>query len=319
MATVKNIFWNAEQSRLRAFWRLLGQMFLAQGLTAVILTTFDRIIPIPPISGTAPLWMFPLVGGTMLTTALLSVWLAGRYLDKRPFADFGFHIDRSWWLDLGFGLALGVIMTTFVFLVQLAAGWATVSGTLQMSLPDRSFSFTFFIFLLLFIFVGVGEEVVSRGYQITNAAEGLNTATLGFRKAMILAWLFSSGIFGILHITNPNASFISTVAVVIGGLFLGLGFVLTGELAISIGVHITWNLFLGNVYGFAVSGRMASAEAATIFATVQNGPAAWTGGAFGPEAGLVGMLALVLGSALVLGWVKWRYGRLFPPANNTHP
>lgn len=177
-------------------------MLLAQGSLAVVLTAFEQIIAIPSISGTAPLWMFPLVGGITLAVTLLSVWLAGRFLDKRPFLDFGFHLDRNWWLDLIFGLALGIVMATFVFLVQLAVGWVTVNGTFQMSLPDRPFGFTFFIFLLLFIFVGIEEELVSRGYQITNAAEGLNTAALGAQKAMILAWLFSSGIIAIFHIAN---------------------------------------------------------------------------------------------------------------------
>jgi uncharacterized protein len=35
-----------------------------------------------------------------------------------------------------------------------------------------------------------------------------------------------------------------------------------------------------------------------------------TGGDFGPEAGLIGLAAIVLGCGLTLLWVKWRYKRI---------
>ena len=123
----------------------------------------------------------------------------------------------------------------------------------------------------------------------------------------MLAALLSSAIFGVLHAANPNASAISTFNIVLAGLFLGLGLLLTGELAIPIGLHITWNFFQGNVFGFAVSGLDAGT---TFIAVEQGGNALLTGGAFGPEAGLIGIAAILLGSLLIVLWVRWRYGRV---------
>jgi hypothetical protein len=76
-------------------------------------------------------------------------------------------------------------------------------------------------------------------------------------------------------------------------------------LAIPIGLHITWNFFQGNVFGFPVSGTDAGA---TFIAIEQGGDALVTGGAFGPEASLIGIGAMVLGCALTVLWVRLRYG-----------
>jgi hypothetical protein len=48
----------------------------------------------------------------------------------------------------------------------------------------------------------------------------------------------------------------------------------------------------------------------TVIAVQEQGPDLWTGGAFGPEAGLLGVLATVAGMAAIVGWVRWRYGDL---------
>jgi membrane protease YdiL (CAAX protease family) len=89
---------------------------------------------------------------------------------------------------------------------------------------------------------------------------------------------------------------------------LGAGYVLSGSLATPIGLHITWNFSQANVYGFPVSGLDASR--ASFLTVEQNGPKAWTGGPFGPEAGLLTVFATLSGVALILLWVRLRSGKM---------
>jgi membrane protease YdiL (CAAX protease family) len=251
-----------------------------------------------------------LIGGSSaLLGVLISVWLAGRLLDRRPFRDFGFHLGGEWWLDFCFGVALGALLMSAIFLVELGFGWITVSGAFRTLLPGTPFALAILLPATLFLCVGVYEELLFRGYQIRNAAEGLNFPVVGPRNAVILAWILSSAFFGYLHADNPNATLLSTLNIALAGLLLGLGYVLTGELAIPIGLHISWNFFQGNVFGFAaVSGL--EPVGATFLSTEEGGPWLWTGGPFGPEAGLLGPAAMILGFLLIALWVRLRSGKL---------
>lgn len=312
-------FFDESTGRLRALWRLLLQYLtyrilvpLLANLLAVawLLTgSGQRTLGGLDVSALAGSPVLPLIGGVAgLIGALLSVWLAGRFLDRRSFADFGFHLNGGWWLDLFFGMALGALLMTAVFLAELGLAWVTVTGAFESLVPGAPFWLAILVPAALFLCVGFNEELISRGYQLRNAAEGLNLPGVGPRNAVLLAWVLSSAFFGYLHATNPNATLLSTINVALAGLMLGCGYVLTGELAIPIGLHITWNFFQGAVYGFPVSGLRVGG--ATFLSLDQGGPDLWTGGPFGPEGGLLGPAAMISGVFLTILWVRLRRGRV---------
>ncbi len=313
-----NPFFNEQEGRLRAFWRLFfqfGLFFGGQILLGILVTVAFALFSGTGLEGesfeslvASPVF-FVVAGGVVpLAMALLSVWFAGRLFDRRPIREFGLRIDGGWWLDLGFGLVLGALLMAGVFLIELAAGWITVTGTFEATSEGASFFPAIIAPVLLFVCVGINEELFSRGYQLTNMAEGLNYPGLGGPKgAILLAYVLSSLAFGLLHMFNPSASVLSTINIAFAGILLGAGFVLTGQLAIPIGLHISWNLFQGNVFGFPVSGL--EPIGATILAVEQGGPMLVTGGVFGPEAGMLGLCAMVVGILLTWLWVRARTGK----------
>lgn len=326
MRSIRHVFWNADQRRPRTLWRLTAQLILLvvilivaqiavgtfvlgavlarEGLSADQLSdpqALQQLIMQDP----------RLVLSLQLSTGVsivLSVWIAGRFLDRRPFADFGFHLDRNWWADLSFGLVQGAALMLVIFLVELAAGWITVTGTFATRQPEAGFVPAILPPLIIFLAVGFYEELFSRGYQLQNLAEGLNWGVIGPRGAILIATALSSAVFGVLHAGNPNATPISTLYLIVAGFHLATGYLLTGELAIPIGQHITWNFFQGNVFGFPVSG--SDFRSATFIRIEQGGPELWTGGAFGPEAGFLGLAAMIVGILWTVAWVRWRRGEV---------
>ena len=315
-----NIFWNKEEKRVRAFWRFFAFLWISilLGLLATAIGLGVGMAAMAgPVGGTAEELFaaavhaynglpFVLALDTVLNTlaVLATLWLAGKWLDRRPFAAFGFRFSRAWWTDFAFGLGLGAGLMGLIFAVELAAGWVSVDGFLQSA--RQPFGLGIFNALVLFIGVGIREEVLFRGYPLRAIAEGMNWKRIGPRGALLIAFIFTSIVFGLAHLANPNATWISAANIALAGFLLGIGYVLTGELAIPIGLHISWNFFQGNVFGFPVSGTNAGASLIHI---TQGGSDLVTGGAFGPEAGLIGLAAMALGFFLTIVWVKWRTGK----------
>jgi membrane protease YdiL (CAAX protease family) len=315
MAFVRCVFWDENSSRLRAGWRLIIQFILLViflGCFGLLAVHFGDYVPRDPLDENITI----LDSAAALLSLILSVWLAGRFVDRRRFADFGFRLGRSWWFDLAFGIALGALLQTGIFLVEVASGWVTATGVCWLRREGFAFPISVLLILLSLLGAGVAEELWNRGYLLKNLAEGLSFKPLGQKGAILLATFGTAITFGLGHATNPDASVVSTLALVLAGILYATAYVLTGELAIPIGYHIAWNFFEGAVFGFPVSGY--SFEASFIITHVQ-GPDIWTGGAFGPEAGILGMLARLVGIILVLAWIWLRYRKIGPREGLTTP
>ncbi len=322
-----NLFYNPQERRLRALVRIIiqiGLFLLANIVFGIILSfimmailTLQGKLSLEIMSDAAALndLIMNGLGGFYvmfsqifsLGSILLTFLFAAKFLDRRKFKDFGFRFSKQWFADFGFGLLLGGVLMTLIFLTELAFGWVEIAGYLQTASTQAPAIILVLFSFIGYICVGIYEEMLFRGYHLRNLAEGLNFKFLGNRGAILVAYILSSSIFGIAHMANPNATVVSTVNIILAGLFLGLGFVLTGELAIPMGLHITWNFFQGNVFGFPVSG---TGHGSSFIEINQLGSTWMTGGNFGPEAGVMGILAMLLGTLLTILYVKQTRGKV---------
>lgn len=273
------VFLSPDEPRLRAGWRLL--------LHTVLLFTLAILIGIVAgllgLTGEA-LSIFDQIFNYILITA--SVYIARRWLDKRSFESLGLKINRQAFVDILAGIGITFLQMGFIYVLMVTLGWLTFEGFAWQFDPMATVVQNTLLFFVIFIFVGWNEELLSRGYHLQTIASGLN-----------LFWgvVISSAVFGLLHLGNPNATWISAAGIFFAGVFLAYGYIRTKQLWLPIGLHIGWNFFEGVVFGFPVSGL----DIYPLTRVQVHGPELWTGGAFGPEAGLIVLPSLILGAALV--------------------
>ncbi len=292
---IKQIFYNASERRIRSFWRLLltGVLsFIGVIICSIAIQLFVGRPLIVMLVG-APVTLGLVVG---------CVTIGGRFLDRRKLEDFGLHLERRWFTDLAFGLALGLMLVTGIVAVELMAGWSSQLAQAHRLYPEEPRTLELATLVVLFLCVGIYEELAFRGYMLKNLAEGWNWSVVGSKNAAFAAVLATSLLFGIIHGINPHATVISISNTVLSGLFFSLGLLLTGELAIPIGFHITWNLTQSVVYGLPVSGVSLGGG---LFALQTSGPVWLTGGDYGPEGGLLCTMALLLGMLFTVVWVRF--------------
>ena len=211
MRRLQWVVWNRSERRLRAPWRLLAGtlLFLLLSIATVLALQLFRVtVGVDLLAAVGPtvrpLALNAIGGFVVLLTLVAIAWT----LDQRRLSDYGLRIDREWWVDCGFGLALGAAAMTVLVGVGVAGGWLAVSSTGASAdlLPQLAG------LAGIFLLVGIYEELLVRGYLLTNIAEGLQWFDrLSARAAAVIAALLSALVFGGLHATNPNATLARTV------------------------------------------------------------------------------------------------------------
>ncbi|HSQ75516.1 MAG TPA: CPBP family intramembrane glutamic endopeptidase, partial [Bacteroidota bacterium] len=181
-----------------------------------------------------------------------------------------------------------------IFVLMLAAGYVAITWR---ALAWGNVLAAMLFSLLVFVPAAAFEELLFRGYAFQTLAQGIT---------MLPAILVMSGLFGAAHLQNPHSTLLSTVNVMLAGIWLSLAYLKTRGLWLPFGLHLSWNFTQTTVYGFPTSGlAMADRQ---IWSTVENGPDWITGGPFGPEGGILATVVLLAGT-----WYVVKSGTLNAP------
>ena len=287
-SSIARIFISEAEPRLRAGWRILLQTALFTLISLLIVLPASLWLQITHLAPSTNLLLLQIGSFAAL---IISVFFARRYLDRRSFSSLGFQANGKVGRDLLAGFLIGGFMMGFIYLIECMAGWLTITSFAWQDTPPLKIILSSGIMLLVFIVAGWQEELYFRGYLLQNIHEGLN---LGWGVAV------SSLVFGLAHLANPNASLMGALGVTMAGLLMAYAYWRTRQLWLPVGLHIGWNFFEGPLLGFPVSGI-------GTFQLIRNqiaGPTLFTGGSFGPEAGLALLPALVTGATLVFLYTR---------------
>jgi membrane protease YdiL (CAAX protease family) len=230
----------------------------------------------------APGWLLDLLEGSVyLAGILVLTWAFMRYLDRRPLVSLGLQAQGGL-LRLLLGLGLGAGLIGMVFTTMAAAGWLVAD-------PGRPDLLPFLASALSWAALSFVEELTFRGYIL----QGLTKAW-----TMPVAVVASSLLFGMVHLIDPNVQPLAILNICVAGLFFAVAYLVTRSLWLPAGIHAGWNLAEIHILGLPGSGHT---EPSLLHSTV-GGPEWVTGGAFGPEGGILSLVAVLCGIALLLGY-----------------
>jgi membrane protease YdiL (CAAX protease family) len=217
-------------------------------------------------------------------------------LRRRPLSELLGRFDLHWPRQLLFGIVVGAAIMLLPGLFLRSFGyvrWQNGGATLDMFLSG----------LALSAGVAIAEELLFRGFIFQRLIDGLGEWP---------AQLILGGYFVLTHSAGlsaaGNAKYLASVNIFVASLAFGLAFVRTRSLAMPTGIHFAANATQGDILGFGVSGNHSSGLLRPVFA---DAPEWLTGGAFGLEASVPGLISI---AAAVVVLYRWRARTTLTPA-----
>lgn len=266
-----NPFINSHRRLRNGWWIAIFFVVLATLLFPLLLVSRGE-------GASTPIWQQALV--------VIAASLICQALRRRPLAELTGKLDFTWLTRAIIGVALGAVLMLAPATLLWTTGQVHFSlnpGGAHLLLPP----------LALFAAVAVTEEVLFRGYIFQRLLDGL-----GEWPAQILI----AALFLLTHVDAiQNAGtigYLAGVNIFVASLMFGLAFIRTKSLAMPIGIHLAANFVQGGVLGFGVSG---SEEQGLLAPTLSRSD--WvTGGAFGLEASMPGLISVIMLTAALYLW-----------------
>lgn len=259
-----NLFLNSERQLRNGWWILIFFLVLAALLvpTMVIVQHNNKEVSI----------------GVQALIVLIAS-LTGQLLRGKPLAELFGMLNWRWFKELSLGILIG---SALMLVPALILG---ISGCVHWQWNPEGLS-TLSSSLLLFAGVAIAEELLFRGFVFQRLISGLGHWA---------AQLIIAAYFLLTHLNNPgmtgSVKVMASINIFLASILFGLAFIQTKSLAMPLGLHFMANFVQGGILGFGVSG---AEQQGLLIPVVSDAPAWLTGGQFGLEASLPGLLCVVI-------------------------
>lgn len=267
-----NLILNSERQLRNGWWILIFFLVLASILVPTLLFAQQNAMDVS----------FGLQAVIVAITSFIC-----QLLRRKPIAELVGELNVQWFKQLILGALVGSALMLIPALVLRLFGWV-----------DWQWNFAGFSNLLTIVLliagVAVTEEMLFRGFIFQRLI-----ASVGEWPAQLVL----AGLFLLTHLNNPgmtgNVKILASINIFLASILFGFAFIRTKGLAMPIGLHFMANFMQGGVLGFGVSGT----DQTGILKPVFSGAPEWlTGGEFGLEASLPGLVCVIVVLALIYIW-----------------
>ncbi len=275
---------------LRAIGAIVAFFLLGFILSALLVWPFAALLTRGTTANDLklhPTPLFALGQGLVLMLAFgAATGIVGRIGLGLRASDLRWRTRLGWPRAFGVGLVLGILpaavaMTMGVF--TAGAGWIHDGGSLSAWAAQVGKT------VVILAPAALAEELMFRGLPMAVAAR---VAGRGW-AVLLLSLLFAAA-----HLSNPNVTAAGIGNIAIAGIFLSLAFFSAGGMWTAFGAHLGWNATLA-----ALAAPVSGLPFDIPYIDYRTGSPVWlTGGAFGPEGGLLATFALTAAVVLVARW-----------------
>jgi len=267
-----NIIVNDEHKLRNGWWVLIFFLVLASILVPILLIAQHK--------------GFDVSLGLQAVIVILSSLIC-QLLRRKPIAEFIGKFNVQWFKQLFLGGLVGSALMFVPALIMSIFGWVNWHWNFA------GFS-NLLTIALLFAGVALTEELLFRGFIFQRLIAGIGE---------LPAQLAIAGLFLLTHLDNPgmtgNVKILAGINIFLASILFGFAFIRTKSLAMPIGLHFMANFVQGGVLGFGVSGT----DQAGIFRPIFREAPEWlTGGKFGLEASLPGLMCVMAALVLIYIW-----------------
>lgn len=269
---IKFYFYNASGKLRNGWWFLVFFLVMAAilGSTMLVASKLD----------------FEVTMGIQALIILSATWFC-QLMRKRPITEVTGKWNHRWLREFAMGNIAGAVLMILPALVLAALGLVNF----QWNHDAQSTLLSGFV---LCISVAFAEELLFRGFMFHRLIDGIGP---------LLAQLILAAWFLLTHLNNPgmtgSVKFLAGLNIFLASIMFGLAFLRTKSLAMPVGLHFMANWMQGSVLGFGVSG---SSSPGFMIPQFTGGPVWLTGGTFGLEASIPGLVCVVAAIVLLYRW-----------------